>query len=466
MIGEINDMKFLLDWLYVDKLSDEDKGNLTLFNNQFFVSAYDEMVMPDGSTAFRIPRFYKPIENDIDDMRCEGEDIDLSLLPQYKPRDERQDQAIKSFMDNDHGLIAAKVGFGKTFIAIDYICKLKKKALIVVHNEMLLKQWRDKVKEYTGRDDVVGIIKADKADFNKPICIAMVQTLGIRSEKRDINFLSKMYEANFGITIYDECHITATTEHFGQSTKAVYSKRIYGLSATPFRNDGLGRLIEWVIGPTIYEYVKFDLPVYVLMLDIPVEVTDKTRKYLEYGNGDGLFVKYASHIFKSSDYIDSITYLIKLFLNRGRNLLALSSIIKLLDKVYTNIDNDIANPNISVIHSAIKEDKRDFTKPVILSTFNSFKTGMDVPRLDSILFITPITSKVGLIQSIGRVTRDYPDKKFAIVLDITNSMYDTINKLRSYRMGYYSSLGFKMINVGSSLEKINKALDLIEKGAV
>ena len=85
-----------------------------------------------------------------------------------------------------------------TIMALNIIAKTKKKALIVVHKEFLLRQWIERIEEFLPGARV-GKIQGEIVDIdNKDIVIGMLQSL---SMKEYPNSLFK----SFGLTCFDEC---------------------------------------------------------------------------------------------------------------------------------------------------------------------------------------------------------------------------------------------------------------------
>lgn len=457
---------FLSEKLYTPILEEEDKKNLVLYNNETFVVGYDEVEI-EGKHFYRIPRYYNPLLlKNVKNYCTEGEDIEIELKEGIKPLNEDQENAINSIVSNNNGLICARVGFGKTYIASDSITKIKKKTLIVVHNASdngLMDQWIDNIKKYTTCDSI-GIIRADKFDSDHPICFTTVQTLCSKVKRNDTEFLAKMYQANFGVTFYDECHISVGAPEFSESLKAIFSHRVYGLSATPFRSDGLSKLLEWNIGAEIYnDNVLFVLPIYVGLLDIPLEL-GKYKKYLSFGNSSSLPSRYANFLSKSEEYIKYIAMIVDICLDAGRNPLVLSSKIDMLYLIEEQMKN---KEHITIVHATSKN--KDYTKRCVLATFGMFKMAMDVPHLDTLIFANPLTNKGGLIQAMGRVARRVNDKpnKNVLVIDICNSAYDVMMDMRKYRMYHYNFInskapkGIKLVNI-EKIEDIAKMCKKLE----
>ncbi len=75
------------------------------------------------------------------------------------------------------------------------------------------------------------------------------------------------------------------------------------------------------------------------------------------------------------------------------------------------------------MNASVKESKLDWLKAVtpdntcrILSNVRCLSEGVDVPALDSVLFLTPRNSQVDVVQSVGRVMRNSPGKERGYVI--------------------------------------------------
>lgn len=451
-------MAYVLDRYYVESLSEAEKGALTLYDNQLFFEFFDEVDV-DGQKLFAIPKFFKTWSINTRDHRTPGEVIDIELKDDIQPRDNEQIECIHKITSNHNGMIAARVGFGKTFVAIASICKLKKKTLIIAHKESLLSQWKEKILEYTNlSEDDIGIIKGKKCDFEKNICLSTVQTLSRRINNDRTDFVLEMLNANFGITFYDECHITGAAPSFNDSLQCVFSKRLYGLSATVYRSDGLSTLLQWCIGDIIYDNTKFVLPVYVCLIDINLEL-GKFKSYIERATFNGAMMRYNNFLADSDIYLTFLKKLINILLSKGRNVLLLSQIIKLLEM----IDDRVGFHDTAQIHGNVKE--KDYSKQLLLATYGMAKDGMDVPRLDTLVYGTCVSSEIALIQSIGRVVRSLQGKKYGLIFDIHNPNFDLLNGLRSHRIKIYNKHNFKIMKL-SNFDDLEKLLDRLDKGDV
>ncbi len=56
----------------------------------------------------------------------------------------------------------------------------------------------------------------------------------------------------FGFAIFDECHHLGA-EVFSRSLGKLNSRIMLGLSATPHRKDGLGKVFMWYLGRIVFQ---------------------------------------------------------------------------------------------------------------------------------------------------------------------------------------------------------------------
>ena len=129
--------------------------------------------------------------------------------------------------------------------------------LILVHRQQLLAQWITRLSEFllineeipvveqkSGRKkklELIGRLVAGKDQLSCIIDVALMQSLNVASEVRDCI-------KNYGMIIVDDCHhITAVS--FVEILKKSNAKYIYGLTATPSRQDGNHPLIFMYCGP-------------------------------------------------------------------------------------------------------------------------------------------------------------------------------------------------------------------------
>ena len=159
-------------------------------------------------------------------------------------------------MKHDCGILSAATAFGKTVVCSRLIAERKVSTLILLESSALIEQWqkalerflefREDFPEYetkTGRKkrrkSVVGIIHGPKDTSTGIVDIAMAGSLCKKGE-----FHPRLRE--YGMVLVDECHHSAS-ETLRSVLQEVHAQYVYGVTATPFRGDGLEKINEMLV---------------------------------------------------------------------------------------------------------------------------------------------------------------------------------------------------------------------------
>lgn len=154
-----------------------------------------------------------------------------------------QEEAVSALLKAKGGVLKAGCGAGKTITGIELVHRIGQRFLWLVHTHDLLDQAkRDFLELYPNMD--IGLITEGKFEIGKDGAIATVQTLS----KMD----PKLYAEEFNIVIVDEVHHAADRIDQVLMYKKVLGNMCpryrYGLTATPYRQDGLTNTIYFNIG--------------------------------------------------------------------------------------------------------------------------------------------------------------------------------------------------------------------------
>ena len=161
---------------------------------------------------------------------------------------------MEELLKHDVGVLCATTGFGKTVVGAKIISELKPNTLVIVNRNSLLEQWKERLSYFLNiNKKEIGQIDSGKEKTNGKLDVASFQSL---FKKDNLEELVK----NYGLVIVDECHHVAAYS-FEKVLKAVRSKHVYGLTATPTRKDGWHKII----------YMQYG--------DIRVRVSNKKIKY-------------------------------------------------------------------------------------------------------------------------------------------------------------------------------------------
>ena len=128
-------------------------------------------------------------------------------------------------------------GFGKTTMSIYLASKLKLQTVILCHRNVLIEQWKESI-ERCIENPKIQVLKAGKQlDENAQFVIISAYILPK---------LGWMFK-NVGTLVVDEIH-TFATKLLSKSLIYFTPRYLVGLSATPYRSDGMDRLLDAYFG--------------------------------------------------------------------------------------------------------------------------------------------------------------------------------------------------------------------------
>ena len=81
-----------------------------------------------------------------------------------------------------------------------------------------------------------------------------------------------------------------------------------------------------------------------------------------------------------------------------------------------HIDGTMSAPERDELLNWLKSDNGDSSECKILTNVRCLSEGVDVPSLDSVLFLSARNSQVDVVQSVGRVMRKAPNKKYGYII--------------------------------------------------
>lgn len=220
------------------------------------ISKYLKMYeVSDGFYVLPIGILYKVLDfldwygykYEIIDKRTEGKDIEFEFDDSVTLEDYQVD-AVNALLNSktSNGLVQAPPGSGKTFLSLNYISKIKKKTLIVVHENRLFDQWVQEIKRRGRGNYTLGVFNGSEHTFGD-ITLVLIQS-GYRYKDAYPEF------SEYGVVITDECHhSSASTGIFAKFLHNIPAKYKFGLSGTLKRKDGMDFVIEYFLGKKLIE---------------------------------------------------------------------------------------------------------------------------------------------------------------------------------------------------------------------
>lgn len=407
----------------------------------------------NGQIQYILPRgYYARLWNLMSRVGCPGHRIDKRVLlnpvafPQKPQLRDYQAPAVHLAGAWQQGVIIMPCGAGKTETAMGIIAELEQPTLWITHTMDLLKQSMDRAKTRLGLSgDQVGIIQAENMTIGSHMTFATVQTL----YKRDLSEI----KWKFGCVVVDEAHLVFKDEENARMFESVISQfpacYRFGLTASEYRSDGLIETMFHIIGPKIYEVAQDDprLPV----MKPRVEFIETDFEY-ETPEGEMLNIQQLYKAMREDlerDY--PILWIMKNCIRENNSCLALGDSLEHLTRL-TKLAKDHGFTAVFVCGETPKREREKIMADMragkyqfLFATYQLAKLGLDIPRLDRLILITPHRDKTSIQQAVGRIMRPYEGKSQPVVYDIYDSKVRQMVFWARERKKVYLKLGCQVI---------------------
>lgn len=378
-----------------------------------------------NSNRMYIPRAL--VNTPVEEREWETYDIRLnSDVKLTQPQEELKKIFIRYTKEGKAGgIISAGTGTGKTLIGLALASHFKLKTLVIVPTERIFVQWISFIKNFTNlKVDDVGRVRGYKCVYEgKPIVVAMLQTI--------CKDRFKQIEDKFGLVIFDEVH-TISTKMFNTVAKKFWCKYRLGLSASPYRKDGMENVFFYHIGEIVSDYSKVNAKpkVFVVFYYNPATHHHGCFSY----RGDFAIGRYYSRICANNHRNEVIAKYIRSAYNKNHDILILTERLKHIDVLMKL--SKIPKEDCGKLTCFIK----DINKKVIFGTYGSAGLGLDIPRLSCLILTTP---RADVIQPVGRVLRAKERKP--IIIDFVDESSNIMMAWYKKREQYYRKITDEII---------------------
>lgn len=404
----------------------------------------------------------------VEDKTSTGTSISVSFKGVLRAE---QAEATGELLKHNDGVLAATTAFGKTVIGAYVIAERKVNTLILVHTQALMNQWKKTLEMFLAFENmhvhvamqkkkrkqdlsVVGLLGGGKNTLGGVVDIAIMQSLVKGGEVKEL-------VRNYGMVIVDECHHVPAV-NFENILKQVVARFIYGLSATPQRQDGHHPLIFMQCGPVRYrvnarqqarqrpfdhfivprftrfknEQMTADYPFIQLCNDLADDelrnrlIVDDVKNAIEEGRNPIVLTERTAHVHRLCSMLD----------------LQGVEIISLVGGGMSGIAKRHAMERLATL-----PENAQF---VIVATGKYIGEGFDFPRLDTLFLAMPIAWKGKVAQYAGRLHRLYEGKSDVLIYDYVDVHIPVLDRMYHKRVKGYVAIGYTTKDVIQNVEKI------------
>ena len=390
--------------------------------------------------------------SDIDCTRY-SERLNLNLTPR-----DYQLQAVRHCINMDRCLLLSPTASGKSFIIYLLLRYFNTRSLIVVPTVSLVQQMYTDFQEYSDDWNVEEhchlITAGTEKETDKQVVISTWQS---------IYALPKDYFKEFRFMVGDEAHLFKAKSLTSVMSKLKNCRWKFGTTGTLDDSQTHKLILEGLFG-TVFQVTQTK------------DLID--AGYLAQFNIQCIIFRYTQEEkleAKKFNYQDEISFLINhekrnkfirnLACDQKGNTLLLYQFVEKHGEILYNIIQEKVNNNRKVffVHGGVdgsdREEIRRITEQerdaIIIASFGTFSTGINIRNLHNIIFASPSKSKIRNLQSIGRGLRKGSKKEEATLYDIADDLsYKTYTNytLKHFkeRISQYNEQQFKyrMFHIG------------------
>ncbi len=356
----------------------------------------------------------------------------INSITKIKPRD-YQIEGVCDCLKHNRRLLVSPTASGKSLMIyslVRYYVHKGMKILLVVPTTSLVEQMYKDFIEYgwDAKNHCHRIYSGREITNTNEVTITTWQSV-FRMEKS--------FFKDYDVIIGDEAHLFKSKSLVNIMTKLEHAKYRFGFTGTLDGTQTHKWVLEGLFGPS-YKVTK----------------TEKLMKegHLSQLDIQCLVLKHPPKKFET--YEDELQYLISheqrnnfitnLALDLKGNTLILYSRVETHGAILYEKINNIKHTDRKVffVHGGVDAEQRESIREIteneknaiIVASYGTFSTGINIKRLHNVIFASPSKSRVRNLQSIGRVLRKGKDKVKAILYDIGDDC--TYNSKKNYTLNH------------------------------
>jgi len=415
-------------------------GEIHLFDlrsKRIYVGLLDKLVQFCENHGYT----YKFLDNEYygspfevnEDISYEGVKDYMASICNHSPR-KYQIQGVYDALKHNRKLLISPTASGKSLMIyslVRYYSAREQKILLVVPTTSLVEQMYKDFCDY-GWDagSYCHRIYAGKEKNNElPVTITTWQSV----YKMDRSFFT-----DYDVVIGDEAHLFKSKSLISIMSKLEHAKYRFGFTGTLDGTQTHKWVLEGLFGPS-YKVTKTDELMkqgHLSQLDIQCLILKHDPQKFETYNDE---IEYLITHEKRNNFIKNLA------LDLKGNTLVLYSRVEAHGQVLYDLINNNKHTDRKVffVHGGVDAEQRETIREItenekdaiIVASYGTFSTGINIKRLHNVIFASPSKSRVRNLQSIGRVLRKGKDKVKAILYDISDDC--SYKSKRNYTLNHF-----------------------------
>ena len=350
---------------------------------------------------------------------------------------ESHDHQLRAFalaVRNKRCVLVSPTGSGKSLIAYLITRYYDSRTLIIVPTISLVHQLYSDFADYGFVSDgfVHRIFGGQTKQTDKPIVISTWQS---------VYEMDKAFFESFDVIIGDEAHLFKAQSLTKVMTNMVNTKYRFGLTGTLDGSQVNELVLTGLFGPAekiistkeLIDSGKLaTLKVKVLMLNHPVEECKKLT--------GGAYQDEVKHIISfepRNKFIRNLAVSLK-----GNTLILYAYVEKHGAILYDMIGEKAGSRKVFFVHGGVDGEEREAIRAIvekesdaiIVASYGTFSTGINIKNLHNVIFASPTKSRVRTMQSVGRGLRISDTKDNVTLFDIADNL--SINNKKNFTLNH------------------------------
>ena len=414
-------------------------GEIHLFDlrsKRIYVGLLDKLVQFCENHGYT----YKFLDNEYygspfevnEDISYEGVKDYMASICNHSPR-KYQIQGVYDALKHNRKLLISPTASGKSLMIYSlvryYVAKERKILLVVPTTSLVEQMYKDFFDYGWDAESYCHRIYAGKEkEHDLPVTITTWQS---------VYKLPRSFFVDYDVVIGDEAHLFKSKSLISIMSKLECAKHRFGFTGTLDGTQTHKWVLEGLFGPS-YKVTKTDELIkqgHLSQLDIQCLVLKHPPQKFEVYNE----IEYLITHEQRNKFIRNLALDLK-----GNSLILYSRVEAHGAVLYDLINKDKKdNQKVFFVHGGVdaesREQIREITEneknAIIVASYGTFSTGINIRNLHNIIFASPSKSRIRNLQSIGRVLRKGANKVKAILYDIADDC--THKSRKNYTLNHF-----------------------------
>jgi len=333
--------------------------------------------------------------------------------------------AVAHAIATDRSLLISPTASGKSLIIyclVRYYQMMELKTLILVPTTSLVEQMYKDFEDYGWSSGTYcqKIYQGHDKKVTKDVVISTWQS---------IHRMPRQYFRQFGTVFGDEAHLFKAKSLTGIMTKLDTCKYRFGLTGTLDGTQTHRLVLEGLFGKAKYVVTTKELIDDKTLANLKIDCI-----ILKYPNEDRQIVKdfeYAAELEYIVTKAERNTFVCDLVGHLSGNTLVLFQFVEKHGKIlYDIIQDKYKDRKVFFVYGGVDTDTREEIREivenekdaVIVASYGTFSTGINIRNINNIVFASPSKSKIRVLQSLGRGLRQQGGNKTLRLYDIADDL--------------------------------------------